>query len=95
MEIWVLTPGNERDIIGYLDLVRLTPSLIGKFNIESFPYPPKAPSARGGHRVWWSGCRRGQRCVEQLQECRHFLENSLCRSLGMSEANSERGVQLV
>jgi hypothetical protein len=45
-------------------------------NTESSPCPPRAPSARGGHRVLLSGCRRGQRFAERLQECRHFRENS-------------------
>ncbi len=46
------------------------------FNIESFPYPPGEPFARGGHRVSWCGCLRGQPFAELLRESRHFPENS-------------------
>ena len=45
-------------------------------NTESSPCPPGEPSDRGGHRVSWSGCRRGRRSAERLPGCRHFPENS-------------------
>src|SRR6202008_3114726 len=49
---------------------------IPQVNTGSAPYPPGAPSRRGGHRVLCSGCRRGRRFAERLQGCRHFPENS-------------------
>jgi LysR substrate binding domain len=45
--------------------VHLAANLSGKPSIESSPCPPEGPSGRGGHRVSWSGCRRGQRFAKE------------------------------
>ena len=39
-------------------------------NIASAPYLRGEPSARGGHKAWLSGCRRGRRCAVIFQKIR-------------------------